>query len=123
MSMSHHARHLLPNLFVNNLLVKFLEISFFFLSTYGHAIFLPFRLINICISYSNFNCFFGLQAKDITSANACKITPAKFSGSKEIVPLHFRRHVSSYILGQLFNLFGNLHLCHLITHATILNEV
>ena len=34
------------------------------------------------------------QAKDICSADACKVTPAKFSGSKEIVPLHIRRPVS-----------------------------
>lgn len=43
----------------------------------------------------DFRCFVQFsKAKDINSANACKITPAKFSGSKEIVPLHFRRHVA-----------------------------
>ncbi|XP_068658397.1 probable manganese-transporting ATPase PDR2 [Aristolochia californica] len=31
------------------------------------------------------------KVNSIHLANACKITPAKFSGSKEIVPLHFRR--------------------------------
>ncbi|KAJ4779402.1 Cation-transporting ATPase [Rhynchospora pubera] len=33
------------------------------------------------------------KVKDIHSATACKITPAKFSGSKEIVPLHFRKTI------------------------------
>ena len=36
-----------------------------------------------------------VQVKDIHAANACKVTPAKFSGSKEIVPLHMRRNVSA----------------------------
>ncbi|XP_038988652.1 probable manganese-transporting ATPase PDR2 [Phoenix dactylifera] len=42
----------------------------------------------------DFRCFvqFG-KAKDIYSADACKVTPAKFSGAKEIVPLHIRRPV------------------------------
>lgn len=31
------------------------------------------------------------QVNDIHRADACKITPAKFSGSKEVVPLHFRK--------------------------------
>ncbi|XP_077243371.1 phosphate deficiency response 2 [Tasmannia lanceolata] len=40
----------------------------------------------------DFRCFVQYsKVKDICQANACKITPAKFSGSKEIVPLHFRR--------------------------------
>ncbi|ONK67943.1 uncharacterized protein A4U43_C05F5470 [Asparagus officinalis] len=43
----------------------------------------------------DFKCFVQFsKAKDIDSADACKVTPAKFSGSKEIVPLHFRRHVT-----------------------------
>ncbi|KAK4744808.1 hypothetical protein SAY87_011120 [Trapa incisa] len=31
------------------------------------------------------------KVNDIHHADACKITPAKFSGSKEVVPLHFRK--------------------------------
>lgn len=31
------------------------------------------------------------QVNDIHRSDACKITPAKFSGSKEVVPLHFRK--------------------------------
>ncbi|KAJ3676324.1 hypothetical protein LUZ60_003736 [Juncus effusus] len=33
------------------------------------------------------------KLREIRSATACKITPAKFCGSKEIVPLHFRRNI------------------------------
>ncbi|AQK85838.1 putative manganese-transporting ATPase PDR2 [Zea mays] len=36
-----------------------------------------------------------MQVKDIHAANTCKVTPAKFSGSKEIVPLHKQKNVSS----------------------------
>jgi manganese-transporting P-type ATPase len=36
-----------------------------------------------------------VQVKDIHAANTCKVTPAKFSGSKEIVPLHKQKNVSS----------------------------
>ncbi|XP_076915651.1 putative manganese-transporting ATPase PDR2 isoform X2 [Bidens hawaiensis] len=40
----------------------------------------------------DFKCFVHYsKVKDIRNANACKITPAKFCGSKEIVPLHFRK--------------------------------
>jgi cation-transporting ATPase 13A1 len=39
-----------------------------------------------------------LQVNDIHQADACKVTPAKFSGSKEVVPLHFRRLVSPLYL-------------------------
>ncbi|XP_058084361.1 probable manganese-transporting ATPase PDR2 [Magnolia sinica] len=40
----------------------------------------------------DFRCFVQYsKVKDIHHADACKITPAKFSGSKETVPLHFRR--------------------------------
>ncbi|EEC79200.1 hypothetical protein OsI_19908 [Oryza sativa Indica Group] len=36
-----------------------------------------------------------VQVKDIRAANSCKVTPAKFSGSKEIVPLHIQKTVAS----------------------------
>ncbi|XP_062179368.1 probable manganese-transporting ATPase PDR2 isoform X1 [Phragmites australis] len=36
-----------------------------------------------------------VQVKVIHASNACKVTPAKFSGSKEIVPLHIQRTVAS----------------------------
>lgn len=40
----------------------------------------------------DFRCFVQYsKVNDIHHANACKITPAKFSGSKEVVPLHFRK--------------------------------
>ncbi|XP_042508532.1 probable manganese-transporting ATPase PDR2 [Macadamia integrifolia] len=40
----------------------------------------------------DFRCFVQYRkVKDIYHADACKITPSKFSGSKEIVPLHFRK--------------------------------
>ncbi|OVA12160.1 Cation-transporting P-type ATPase [Macleaya cordata] len=40
----------------------------------------------------DFRCFVQYsKVKDIHRADACKITPAKFSGSKEIVSLHFRK--------------------------------
>ncbi|KAI3669992.1 hypothetical protein L6452_41545 [Arctium lappa] len=40
----------------------------------------------------DFKCFVQFsKVKDIHHANACKITPAKFCGSKEVVPLHFRK--------------------------------
>lgn len=35
------------------------------------------------------------KVNDFNQADACKITPAKFSGSKEIVELHFRRPLKS----------------------------
>lgn len=35
-----------------------------------------------------------VQVNDIHQADVCKITPAKFSGSKEVVPLYFRKVVS-----------------------------
>lgn len=42
------------------------------------------------------------QVNSIDQADACKVTPAKFSGSKEVVPLHFRSQVSSFnILGSI----------------------
>ncbi|XP_072959274.1 probable manganese-transporting ATPase PDR2 [Typha angustifolia] len=43
----------------------------------------------------DFRCFVQFsKVKDIHSANACKIIPAKFSGSKEIVPLNIRTIVA-----------------------------
>ncbi|KAK4406125.1 putative manganese-transporting ATPase PDR2, partial [Sesamum angolense] len=40
----------------------------------------------------DFKCFVQYsKVNDIYRADACKITPAKFSGSKEVVPLHFRK--------------------------------
>jgi manganese-transporting P-type ATPase len=50
-----------------------------------------------------------VQVKDIQAANACKVTPAKFSGSKEIVPLHIQRAVSliSFLIaGGGFDIFA-----------------
>ncbi|XP_042036135.1 probable manganese-transporting ATPase PDR2 isoform X1 [Salvia splendens] len=44
----------------------------------------------------DFKCFVKFsQVNDIHHADACKITPAKFSGSKEVVPLHFRKLAAS----------------------------
>ncbi|KAI3415052.1 Cation-transporting ATPase [Psidium guajava] len=44
----------------------------------------------------DFKCFIQYsRVNDIHHADACKITPAKFSGSKEVVPLHFRKLVGS----------------------------
>lgn len=43
----------------------------------------------------DFKCFVQFsKVHDIHHADACKITPAKFSGSKEVVPLHFRNQVA-----------------------------
>ncbi|KAJ9135114.1 hypothetical protein P3X46_032333 [Hevea brasiliensis] len=42
----------------------------------------------------NFKCFVQFsKVHDIHLADACKITPSKFSGSKEVVPLHFRKQL------------------------------
>lgn len=44
----------------------------------------------------DFNCFVQYsKVNDIHHADACKITPAKFCGSKEVVPLHFRKLAAS----------------------------
>ncbi|KAI3500757.1 hypothetical protein L1887_36582 [Cichorium endivia] len=44
----------------------------------------------------DFKCFVQYsKVKDINHANACKITPAKFCGAKEVVPLHFRKLAGS----------------------------
>ncbi|GFQ04580.1 probable manganese-transporting ATPase pdr2 [Phtheirospermum japonicum] len=46
----------------------------------------------------DFKCFVMYsKVNDIHRADACKITPAKFSGSKEVVPLHFRKLAASSI--------------------------
>ncbi|TMW98285.1 hypothetical protein EJD97_004256, partial [Solanum chilense] len=37
----------------------------------------------------------GAKVDDIHLADCCKVTPAKFSGSKEVVPLHFRKLAGS----------------------------
>ncbi|KAK4770521.1 hypothetical protein SAY87_031053 [Trapa incisa] len=40
----------------------------------------------------DFKCFVQYSmVNDIHHADTCKITPAKFSGAKEVVPLHFRK--------------------------------
>uniref|UniRef100_A0A6N2LIY5 P-type ATPase A domain-containing protein n=1 Tax=Salix viminalis TaxID=40686 RepID=A0A6N2LIY5_SALVM len=36
-----------------------------------------------------------LVVNDIYAADSCKVTPAKFSGSKEVVPLHIRQQVAA----------------------------
>ncbi|XP_078437712.1 phosphate deficiency response 2 [Wolffia australiana] len=38
-------------------------------------------------------------------ADTCKVTPAKFSGSKEIVPLHFRKHLAGSSTGNVEEVF------------------
>ncbi|KZV26399.1 hypothetical protein F511_38122 [Dorcoceras hygrometricum] len=44
----------------------------------------------------DFKCFVQYsKVKDIHHANACKITPAKFSGSKEVVTLHLQKMAAS----------------------------
>ncbi|XP_022882180.1 probable manganese-transporting ATPase PDR2 isoform X2 [Olea europaea var. sylvestris] len=44
----------------------------------------------------DFKCFVQYsKVNDIHHADTCKVTPAKFSGSKEIVPLHFRKLAGS----------------------------
>jgi hypothetical protein len=50
-----------------------------------------------------------VQVKDIRAANACKVIPAKFSGPKEIVPLHIQRTVSLIpflVAGGGLDIFG-----------------
>lgn len=54
-----------------------------------------------------FHCFIHFsKVNDIHQADACKITPAKFSGSKEVVPLHFRKQLgpssSSVDQGEIY---------------------
>lgn len=49
--------------------------------------------------------YFCKQVNDIHQADACKITPTKFSGSKEVVPLHFRKLVSqNFLLKYLWSI-------------------
>ena len=45
---------------------------------------------------SLYDASFDMQVNDIYHADTCKIVPAKFSGSKEIVSLHFRKLVSDF---------------------------
>uniref|UniRef100_A0A0D3E1K0 Cation-transporting ATPase n=1 Tax=Brassica oleracea var. oleracea TaxID=109376 RepID=A0A0D3E1K0_BRAOL len=43
----------------------------------------------------DFKCFVQFsKVNSIDQADACKVTPAKFSGSKEVVPLHFRSQLT-----------------------------
>ncbi|CAF2143200.1 unnamed protein product [Brassica napus] len=45
----------------------------------------------------DFKCFIQFsKVNSIIQADAFKVTPAKFSGSKKVVPLHFRSQVSSF---------------------------
>ncbi|KAK4833823.1 hypothetical protein QYF36_011922 [Acer negundo] len=55
----------------------------------------------------DFKCFAHYsKVNDIHLADACKITPAKFSGSKEVVPLEFRKHVAgSSVAGDVEEIF------------------
>ncbi|KAJ6744508.1 CATION-TRANSPORTING ATPASE [Salix purpurea] len=42
----------------------------------------------------DFKCFVQYsKVNDIYAADSCKVTPAKFSGSKEVVPLHIRQQI------------------------------
>ncbi|KAG5223867.1 manganese-transporting ATPase PDR [Salix suchowensis] len=44
----------------------------------------------------DFKCFVQYsKVNDINAADSCKVTPAKFSGSKEVVPLHIRQQVAA----------------------------
>ncbi|KAJ6349666.1 hypothetical protein OIU77_007112 [Salix suchowensis] len=44
----------------------------------------------------DFKCFVQYsKVNDIYAADSCKVTPAKFSGSKEVVPLHIRQQVAA----------------------------
>jgi cation-transporting ATPase 13A1 len=54
-------------------------------------------LVNLFTVWSvDFKCFVQFsKVNDINQADACKITPAKFSGSKEVVPLCFRKVAGS----------------------------
>lgn len=55
----------------------------------------------------DFKCFVQFsKISDIRSADSCKITPAKFSGSKEVVPLHIReRGAGSSSSGDLEEIY------------------
>lgn len=70
----------------------------FFLPSLGCAVPVEFRCL-VFVFFININFYFGvcLQVKNIHQADSCKITPAKFSGSKEVVPLHFRKTVTDLI--------------------------
>ncbi|KAI4326187.1 hypothetical protein MLD38_031525 [Melastoma candidum] len=45
------------------------------------------------------------KVDDIRKANACKVTPAKYSGSKEVVPLHFRKLPASSPSSEIEEIF------------------
>ncbi|OVA03886.1 Cation-transporting P-type ATPase [Macleaya cordata] len=53
-------------------------------------------LVLLFTSWSvDFRCFVQFsKVKEIHGADACKVIPAKFSGSKEILPLHFRKQLT-----------------------------
>ncbi|KAL5765123.1 hypothetical protein ACOSQ2_017717 [Xanthoceras sorbifolium] len=55
----------------------------------------------------DFKCFAHYsKVNDIHLADACKITPAKFCGSKEVVPLEFRKQVAgSSLVGDVEEIF------------------
>ncbi|KAF5792044.1 putative P-type Na(+) transporter [Helianthus annuus] len=51
----------------------------------------------------DFKCFVQYsKVKDIQHANACKITPAKFCGSKEVIPLHFRKVLAGSSTDEIY---------------------
>ncbi|XP_050205184.1 probable manganese-transporting ATPase PDR2 [Mercurialis annua] len=64
----------------------------------------------------NFKCFVQYsKSNDIHAADACKITPAKFSGSKEVVPLHFRKQFEgSSALGDVEEIYFDFRKQHFI---------
>ncbi|KAJ6697549.1 hypothetical protein OIU85_003877 [Salix viminalis] len=50
----------------------------------------------------DFKCFVQYsKVNDIYAADSCKVTPAKFSGSKEVVPLHIRQQDSNGFILQI----------------------
>ncbi|KAL6493079.1 putative manganese-transporting ATPase pdr2 [Orobanche gracilis] len=54
----------------------------------------------------DFKCFVQYsKVNDIHHADACKITPAKFCGSKEVVPLHFRKFAASSTLQDMEEIY------------------
>ncbi|KAL6574387.1 putative manganese-transporting ATPase pdr2 [Orobanche hederae] len=54
----------------------------------------------------DFKCFVQYsKVSDIHHADACKITPAKFSGCKEVVPLHFRKFAASSTLQDMDEIY------------------
>ncbi|CAH8303974.1 unnamed protein product [Eruca vesicaria subsp. sativa] len=55
----------------------------------------------------DFKCFVQFsKVNSINQADACKVTPAKFSGAKEVVPLHFRSQMTgSSSSGEMEEIF------------------